>query len=380
MLSASYDVLDRLDDGARMRREAAPLVERLGDPRLRVRLATEEANGALEQHDGDAALARFDAARTLSIQRGGPDSGEIADIEEMIASVYRERGDLAAALDHSQRALAIRERVYGPDNPYLLHDLHAVGGDLLSRGDLDGALAVYARAERIASSPGVSALDRADATGRYAEALSLVGRSRDAIAVLDRGLAALSAADPVEQWSLVADRGTARLADRQPEAALADFDRALALRAPLDGPSTDAGDLAWLHERRGDALRELGRDDEAFAAFDRAAALRAAIDDPIEGDAFAAELGRGKIRLAQGRPADALGYLERALAPRRGLDLDPAGKADAELTTARALIAAHRDRARARALAVDARAIVAALPHAQDQLADVDAFLRATRP
>ena len=61
--------------------------------------------------------------------------------------------------------------------------------------------------------------------------------------------------------------------------------------------------------------------------------------------------GLGMAELGRGRAAAAVPWLERAVARRAGPDQDPNEQAEAELGLAQALVAAHRDRARARTLA-----------------------------
>lgn len=69
--------------------------------------------------------------------------------------------------------------------------------------------------------------------------------------------------DAAELANLYNERGNTHYAAEDYEAALADYDRAIAQKA----------DLAWAHANRGDALAELKRYDDAFAALDKAIAL-----------------------------------------------------------------------------------------------------------
>ena len=64
--------------------------------------------------------------------------------------------------------------------------------------------------------------------------------------------------------------------------------------------------------------------------------------------------GLGQAELARGHAADAVTWLERAVARRAGPDQDPNEQAEAAYALAQALVAAGRDRARARALAAPA--------------------------
>lgn len=94
------------------------------------------------------------------------------------------------------------------------------------------------------------------------------------------------------------ERGFLLMGEGRTEAALADFDRAIALE-----PAS-----ARAHANRGVALIHLDRLDESEAALDRAALL----DDSD----FVVDQGYGMLRLAQHRPAEAVEALTRSL----GLD------------------------------------------------------------
>jgi tetratricopeptide (TPR) repeat protein len=56
---------------------------------------------------------------------------------------------MAGALHYTQRALAIAEKVYGPDHPSVAIDANNIGLILKDQGDLAGALPYHRRALRI---------------------------------------------------------------------------------------------------------------------------------------------------------------------------------------------------------------------------------------
>jgi len=65
------------------------------------------------------------------------------------ARLLHAQGDLAAARPLSEDALAIREKVLGPEHPHTGLSLNNLGGVLQDQGDLAGALPLYKRALEI---------------------------------------------------------------------------------------------------------------------------------------------------------------------------------------------------------------------------------------
>ena len=61
----------------------------------------------------------------------------------------KDKGDLDDALRYTQRALAINEKVYGPDHPTVATIANNIGQILQDKGDLDGALHNTERALKI---------------------------------------------------------------------------------------------------------------------------------------------------------------------------------------------------------------------------------------
>ncbi|HTJ46977.1 MAG TPA: serine/threonine-protein kinase [Kofleriaceae bacterium] len=364
-LSGLEDVLGHDDEGERFRRQARPLIERLGDHELMSNLLSEEGNGALERGDLDGGIATLEQAIKI---RGGDDL-RVAAIEAMLGNAEFDRGNADKARAHYEHARSIEEQQLGRDNPSLIHVLLPRGVLELRIGAIAQALPLLARATELASQPGVPVIDRVEATSRYAETLVLAGRAADARAVIDRAIDALADDDHV--WILLGDRVEAKLTAHDPAGALADADRAIAVRERQpEGPDTGDDDLSFLYERRGEALRELRRLDDALASYARSIELFAQEKDP-QGDDSAALLGTALVALDRGRDKDAIAPLEQALALRTARSNDPSNLADVQFALARALGRTPR----AIALATQARAIYAASEHAKDELAAVDAWL-----
>jgi tetratricopeptide (TPR) repeat protein len=96
----------------------------------------------------DYSGAREASERALAIDERvyGPDHPEVATSVNNLGSVLRDLGDLAGARVAFERALAIDERAYGPDHPNVARDVNNLGGVLRALGDLAGARAAFERA------------------------------------------------------------------------------------------------------------------------------------------------------------------------------------------------------------------------------------------
>ena len=76
----------------------------------------------------------------------GPDHPEVATDANNIGQILKAQGDLAGALEYTRRALAIDEKVYGPDHPKVAIRANNIGQILQAQGDLAGALEYTRRA------------------------------------------------------------------------------------------------------------------------------------------------------------------------------------------------------------------------------------------
>jgi tetratricopeptide (TPR) repeat protein len=76
----------------------------------------------------------------------GPDHPEVAIDAGNLGQRLQRQGDLAGALQCAQRALAIDEKVYGPDHPKVAIDANNIGLILKDQGNLAGALQYAQRA------------------------------------------------------------------------------------------------------------------------------------------------------------------------------------------------------------------------------------------
>jgi tetratricopeptide (TPR) repeat protein len=222
------------------------------------------------RHDDGLRWARLSQAALHRL--GAEDSLRAARLHSVLGTVHRLRGDLDAALHHSERALALREALLGPEHPDVARALNTLGNVALARGEFEQAVRWHERALAI----------RGNAYG----------------------------VDSHDVATSMKNLGDAHLARGAVDDAFMFHNDALALRERLLGP--DHPDVAV-------ALIDLGRTQmarRAFAAardvFTRAAELRERIAAPADVRADAWTLA-GEATLALGDPVRAASLLTRAL-------------------------------------------------------------------
>jgi tetratricopeptide (TPR) repeat protein len=246
--------------------------------------------------------------------------------------VYERRGDIEAALTHDRRALAIVERIHGPQHPALGQALNSLGNAWLAKGDPRAAAAVLERSLAIREA------SLGPAHPLVATTLNNLGLAYTRLGQFARAQVALERARAV--W-LAQPLGPDHPSLPYTEVALAE----LFFR-------TGKLDLALEHAQRSLAFRErvLGAEHPQVA-------------EPL--------IWMGRIGVsAHGHP-DPFAPLHRALAILEHHVSPPSQLAQARFALALALWAEGRERPRAHALAVAAR------EHAGEQEAEVDAWLAA---
>jgi eukaryotic-like serine/threonine-protein kinase len=113
--------------------------------------------------------------------------------------------------------------------------------------------------------------------------------------------------------------------------------------------------LAAQYNNRGEILAALGRQREARQSFERARVIWERELGLEDRNLAYALTGIGLTYLAENDPGSALAPLERAFKIREAHEVDPSRRAETRFALARSLWEANRDRARARALAEQAR-------------------------
>jgi tetratricopeptide (TPR) repeat protein len=140
----------RRDQGLLWGRLAAGAIERLGgDEVLEAELVSAIGMILLEQARHADALAQLERALTLRERIFGPDHPRTWASIRQVASALGRLGRHPAAVELLQRGLALREAVLGPDHPDLALALTEQGRALEAKGDMERAVASYKRALEI---------------------------------------------------------------------------------------------------------------------------------------------------------------------------------------------------------------------------------------
>ena len=265
----------------------------------------------------------------------GTDHTETLLVHVNLGGAYDDLAQPANTIKHSEAAITGFERTLGPDHPRLVIALANLGLAYMKTGDID-------RAERVSS------------RGHAIALASLGPRS------YKTGLVKLIVS------RLQLERGDL-------DGALKTAREAKEVLAETGGPKSEPYGTAVGVEARVLLAQGKARAAEPLLEF--------AV--PIHEPASRSELAEfqtalGETRLALGKRKQALEILERALKPGR-LPRYPRDVARTQFVTAKALVAARGDRKRARELAQQARATLAALPHGEVLVAPIDAFLAKLR-
>ena len=100
--------------------------------------------------DNRAQLAEAEGSLKRALAIGekvyGPDHPTVATDANNLGQILQAQGDLAGALEYTRRALAIDEKIYGPEHPNVARNANNIGSILEAQGDLAGALEYTRRA------------------------------------------------------------------------------------------------------------------------------------------------------------------------------------------------------------------------------------------
>jgi tetratricopeptide (TPR) repeat protein len=94
-------------------------------------------------------LNQAEAVLREGLKTSTKDEQKEALLESQLGSVLYAKGDVDGAMEYTQRALQINQKVYGPDHPTVSIDANNIGSILMAKGDLDGALEYTQRALKI---------------------------------------------------------------------------------------------------------------------------------------------------------------------------------------------------------------------------------------
>jgi tetratricopeptide (TPR) repeat protein len=287
-------------------------VEPVDTSSLLDRAATYERSRA----EFSAARPLFERALAIAERVQGPNHPNTGASLNNLAILLQVQGKLADARPLFERALAIHEAAYGPDHPEVATDLNNLADLLQAQGELAAARPLLNRAlairERVL---GPDHPDTAISLNNLASLLQAQGKLADARPFFERALTiferVLGPDHPETGTSLnnlarlLRDQG--QLADARPL-----FERALAVRERVLGPdhphtAISLDDLAGL-------LQAQGKLADARPLFERALAIRERVLGP-DHPATATNLNNlARLLQEQGKRAAARPLFERALA------------------------------------------------------------------
>lgn len=261
-------------------RAAVLAAESAGDGVLAGQIWTRLVYAASQAGDYDKATeygkhAEALLARTTSIE-------DRTNLENELGSLAYFQGENEKSRSYYERALAEREKAYGPTDYRVGRILDNLGITLEALGQKDEALAVHQRAVAIAEqSLGAEHPDVATSLNSLGVALHMVGREDEAIATHRRALAIFEktlGADNAETGATHSYIATVLIDTKQLDAAVAEFAQALAIEEKALGP--DHPNLAYDLLGLADGETEAGKHADAIAHIERALALREAHGSP----------------------------------------------------------------------------------------------------
>jgi eukaryotic-like serine/threonine-protein kinase len=324
----------RFEEAHRLVRHARAALERAGgDLRSESELLTGEAAIYVLEGRHDEALRLCERALALA-NRADPLRPDYRILRKL-DGVHQHLGQLERALEVNGRALAAAEKEVGPLHPETASIRFNRGLALIQLGRLDEAEPLLVRA--LADREKVLGPGHAD----VGESLMALGQLANERNRHGRGLPYFARALAIYEKSL---------------------------------PGTFQAALARYN--LGDSLREQGRFEEAQANLERALGEFEKIYGPDHGYTIVPLTGIGELRLDQGRPAEAVPPLARALAIPQQEAMPPEWIARLRFLLARALWESGEDRPRALRLVQEAReAYVAKGEESVPELAEIDSWL-----
>jgi tetratricopeptide (TPR) repeat protein/transcriptional regulator with XRE-family HTH domain len=286
------------------------------------RLAAELCNaaGRALRYAGDIRAARPWYERALAIRERvlGPDHPDTALSLNNVGWLLRDQGELTAARPHLERALAIRERVLGPDHPDTAEGLCNLAGLLQTQGELAAARPLFERAlairERVL---GADHTLTAQSLNNLAFLLRAQGELTAARPLLERALAIWERVlGPDHPHTALSLNNLGALLRDQGEltAARPLLERALAIRERVLGP--DNPDTAFSLQNLARLLQAQGELDAARSLYERALAIRERVLGPDHPHTTVSLNDLALLHRAEGELDAARPLLERALAIR----------------------------------------------------------------
>ncbi len=246
------------------------------DPNLRVNLCGYLGKIYGRHGDFDEARAQFDRAIAIKQELFGAQSSELAISYNNLGNVFWEQGERDEAGKLYQQAADMFEATLGRDHPLVARALTNLGNVAVAGGNYEKARAYYERAVRIKERTlGANHPSLAASLTNMGEAFKRMGRFDDALEYHQRALAILTRAHgdahPYVGAALV-NIGSVYYMTHRDREALEAYQRALgAFTKPL-GP--EHPHVAYALTGIGDSYLALGELDEAIPPLERALRIR----------------------------------------------------------------------------------------------------------
>ncbi|MGA9520166.1 MAG: serine/threonine-protein kinase [Myxococcaceae bacterium] len=304
----------RSEVGQHWAEHARAALERVGgDARTEANLLNALAAMAFRSGGAEAALEHFEKSLALRLKVYGPDHPEVAAIHNNIGMVLA-NGRPREALPHLEKSLAIFERALGREHPDTTKALTNLGSIAVELAELDKSIEYNRRALAAAEKglgpdhPTVGAANQG-----IGEALTNQGRYEEAIAHLRRALSIYEAVYGPEHVSLLSSLrslGVALEGTGDSKGALQTIERATQIAQRAHPPEHPDMAVAWRH--LADAELAQGRTNESRIHFERSVEIAKKALGPEHRELALAYIGLGSWHLHKEQFREALTLLEKA--------------------------------------------------------------------
>ncbi|HWB75434.1 MAG TPA: tetratricopeptide repeat-containing protein kinase family protein, partial [Nannocystaceae bacterium] len=327
------------------------------------------------------AIAAYEQAIALGERLRGPDHPDVRFPLEGLGQALKYSGEPAAAIAAMQRAVAIAEGAFGPSSAVVAEHTLGLASAQIMAGDVAGSLASYERTRTI-----IEQQSPRDDTAwvmvvrNMMETLYRAGQT-------DRVLADVRAAFPVAQRvygesvllaEFAQDAATTEAGFGDPKRALEHGKLALRLYERFLGPTHPR--IAGAYMAVASVQATAGDFDEALRLLDLAETAHAAGPEPLPRERAYLHAVRAETLAAAGKREDALAPIERAVAAFERLNPDGHPDLAQALSIQGGLLIALGRNADAERVLVRALAMVSAeTPELQDSIAARLASARAPR-
>jgi eukaryotic-like serine/threonine-protein kinase len=353
--------LNRHDDALAWAAHARAEVDRAGTDEMLASLLNGIA--VVEYHRGAYTQSKALHEEALAIQERvlGPNHTDVASTLSGLGNVHHALGSIDEAIALFERALALREQAVGTDHPSVAVAISNLGLALRAKASFDEAIRLQERAldmrKRLL---GPEHPEVAASLSNLAGAHFSSGHHERAAELFEQALAVRETAfgrDHPKTAEMLNNLAATHAARGNHATSHALHQRALTIWENALGP--DHPRVAMSLNNLGNVARELGNMEEAADLYKRALGTWEQALGPDHLHVSYPLVGLGDLWLALDRPREAIPLLERGLAIREARGAIPVELAGARFSLARALWdtppADGRDRDRAHQLATQAR-------------------------